>query len=475
MVPATNFSGPNAPVAIAVLPFDWEAVGSQRRHYAWAIQELLTQQFSENARLLVRSRGTVARAMMEVGANADSAARLMRVRHFITGRITSVRGSQGIEVALMTVGRRDTTWRARFSSEWTLHRMVAAINRGALRAARIPESGGARNRPLPETAVLEAVVEGDYYLLSNTLAGADSARAAYEAVQPRAPSWAPLLARLARSYVLVLERGGKVPRMDDAAALARAQSLADQGVKADSTIGETWTARAVVARYRDPVRFQGALEAHARAVRVAPRDADAEYEYGMTLMRLGDDRSAELHLRRSLAIEPNRAPTLTALAELALRDRRWAESCGLSNASIAVWPYDPIAYATRARARLWLSQERDAYADVETAARFTAEPWVSALHVLVDVRVGDVAAARGNAQGLAARWLAPGRMHSVRNATYLAMAFAGIADRRRAVEVLRRANPLGPDFVTAMREPALASIRSDTVIRRLVRQASGQH
>jgi tetratricopeptide (TPR) repeat protein len=472
VVPATpDPAGSNLP--IAVLPFERDALGFQRLHYAWAIHDLLTRELSRNSRLVARSTGSVARAMIEVGGNTDSAAKLLRVRHFITGRITTVRGRQEITVALRTVGRTDTTWRASYGDDWTIPRIIAAINRGALRAVRIPEAP-ATPSPLVSDGLLEAMAEGDYYLLSSTLAGADSARIVYEAALPLGPVAAPLQARLARTYVLILERGGSVPRMTTVAALARAEELAQRAVRFDSLLADAWTAQAVVSRFRDPIRFRGAIEAHARAVSQPGRSADAEHEYGVTLMRLGSDRTAEQHLRRALAIEPNRAPTLAALAELALRNQRWAESCGLGNASIAVWPYDPVAYAARARARLWLSQERDAYADVETAARFTAAPWASALRVLVDVRVNAVAAARGNAQALAVRWLAPGRMHAVRDATHLAMAFLGVGDNRRAVEALRRASPLGADFVTAMRDPALTALRADTTVRRLLRQASGE-
>jgi hypothetical protein len=54
------------------------------------------------------------------------------------------------------------------------------------------------------------------------------------------------------------------------------------------------------------------------------------------------------------------------------------------------------------------------------------------------------------------------------------MAFLGVGDNRRAVEALRRASPLGADFVTAMRDPALTALRADTTVRRLLRQASGE-
>jgi Tfp pilus assembly protein PilF len=309
--------------------------------------------------------------------------------------------------------------------------------------------------------------------LSSALSAADSARAAYERALQLDPQSPVAATRLARSYVLVLERGGQIPTRTTEAAMNRVLGLLTGALAADSMLSEAWTVRAMLARLRDPIRFVDAAAAHARAIKVGSNDADAEHEYGETLMRLGDDRGAEAHFRRALAIEPNRATTLAAMSELTFRAQRWAESCVLSNASIEVWPYDAESYAVRSRTRMRLGEARDAYSDAETAARLTTGAiWVEALRVSIQVGASNIEGARREARALTGRWLAPGRTLTVRDAQYVALAYVAVGDNRRAVEALKRANPVGADLGNVLREPTLAPIRSDTAVTRLLRQTS---
>jgi tetratricopeptide (TPR) repeat protein len=231
----------------------------------------------------------------------------------------------------------------------------------------------------------------------------------------------------------------------------------------------------MLARVIDPVRFAGALDAHLRAVSVDPRDADAEHEYGVTLLRLGDLRGAESRFRRALALSPSRAPTLTALAWIEQQGSRWSAACGLSNASIAAWPYDPVPYAVRAEARLRLSDARDAYSDAELVRRLASGAWPEALRILVTSGASNVDEARRQARSLTASWLGPGTQFSVRDAEYLAVAYLTMGDQRRAIESLRRARPLGADLRAALKSPRLASIRGDTAIVRMIQESEGRN
>src|SRR6185503_5305777 len=99
--------------------------------------------------------------------------------------------------------------------------------------------------------------------------------------------------------------------------------LTSQALAADPNLAEAWTVRAMHARLKDPSHFAGALTAHARAVCLAPNDSDAEHEYAIPLLRLGDTRGDEAHLRRALWLEPHRAATLAAMGEVALLSNRW--------------------------------------------------------------------------------------------------------------------------------------------------------
>jgi tetratricopeptide (TPR) repeat protein len=226
----------------------------------------------------------------------------------------------------------------------------------------------------------------------------------------------------------------------------------------------------MLARLLDPVAFEGAIPAHRRAVALAPDDAEAEHEFGITLMRLGDDRGAEARFRRALVLEASRGSTLGALAELEIRGERWEAACALANGSIGAWPYDPMPYALRAQARLRLADARDAYSDSEMVRRLTTGAWTAALRVIISSGARNVDVARRQVRELTAAWIATEVPLSVRDAEYLALAYLSVGDRRRAVESLRRAEPLGADLGVALRNPRLAEIRTDTAVVRMIRE-----
>ncbi len=231
----------------------------------------------------------------------------------------------------------------------------------------------------------------------------------------------------------------------------------------------------MLARYMDPVRFAGALDAHLRAVSLDPTDSDAEHEYAVTLLRLGDQRGAETHFRRALMLTPGRPATFAMLAWMDLQASHWESACVLSNASIAAWPYDPLPYSIRAEARLHLADARDAFSDSELVGRLASGAWPDALRVLITNGASNVDEARRQIMGLTAAWLAPGSQLSIRDAEYLAIAYLAMGDERRAIEALRRARPMGADLRVALRGPRLAAIRSDTAVVRMLAESEGRY
>ena len=72
-------------------------------------------------------------------------------------------------------------------------------------------------------------------------------------------------------------------------------------------------------------------------------------------------------------------------------------------------------------------------------------------------------------------WLAPGNHLSVRDAEYLATAYLAMGDRRRAVESLRRARPMGADLRLALYNPRLAAIRGDSAIARILAESTASN
>ena len=469
------WTGPNRDnrPKIAVFSLQPDVDDAGRVYLSVALPDRIRQRLALDPKIRVATEGTVSRAMSDAKSRPDSAARLLNADYLVTGRILIFDNRQEVEVVLHRSGQPAPVWQASFRATTSLKSVEESVVRGLSRALGLLAPPVPRGWPKSD-AGHEAILAGDAHLRSPSRAAADSAAFYYEKALTLEPGSAVAASRLARASVMLLERGGEVRGYAGGAGPRRINELVSRALAADST-AEGWTIRAMLARVIDPVRFAGALDAHLRAVSVDPRDADAEHEYGVTLMRLGDLRGAENRFRRALALSPSRAPTLAALAWIEQQGSRWPAACGLSNASIAAWPYDPVPYAIRAEARLRLSDARDAYSDAELVRRLASGAWPEALRLLVTNGASNVDEARRQIMSLTASWLGPGTQFNVRDAEYLAVAYLTMGDQRRAIESLRRARPMGADLRSTLRSPRLAAIRGDTAVVRMILESEGRN
>lgn len=458
---------------LVVFGLDPEVDDASRVYLSVALPERIRQRFALERRLRVATEASVARAMSAARARQDSAARLLDADYVVSGRLFVQGDRQEFDLVLTRPGNAAAVWRASFRATTSLRAVEEAVVRGLARAMGLPSAPGFPKGWPTTNDGHAAILAGDAFLRSVTRAGADSALFYYDRALTLEPASSLAASRLARASVTVLERGGELAGYPGTAGNQRITELIARTFAGDSS-AEAWTTKAMLSRVTDPVRFNGALTAHQRAVSSNPNDADAEHEFGATLLRLGDSRGADAHFRRALAISPGRATTLAALATMELERSRWGMTCILSNASIDAWPYDPAPYASRAEARLRLSDARDAFSDAELVSRLASGAWPQALRLLVQHGSSNVDAARVQITALTATWLAPGVQLTVKEAEYLAMAYLAMGDQRRAIESLRRARPVGTDLRVVLRKPRLSAIRGDTAVARMLIEAEGR-
>jgi len=458
---------------VAVFALEPEIDDAARVYLAIALPERIRQRLSRDPGLRVASEGSVSRAMSDARSRADSAAILLRADFLITGRLLIVDARQEVELVLHRRGEPIPAWQASFRATTSLRAVEDAVVRGLSRAMGLSGTPGTP-RGWPATDVGHAaVLAGDTYLRAPGVAGTDSAIFYYERALKEDPAASVAAVKLARAYAMTLDRGGEIPGYAGTAGPRRVNEILDRAFASDSS-SEVWTIRGMLARAIDPVRFKGALDAHLRAVSANPRDAEAEHEYGVTLLRLGDIRGADSHFRRALSLEPGRSTTFAALSWMELQESDYASACVFSNASIAAWPYDPLPYAVRAEARMKLADSRDAFSDAELVRKLATGAWPSALRLLVVYGTSNVDEAREQIIGLTGNFLSPGGQLTVRDAEYLARAYLAMGDRRRAIESLRRARPVGADLRVTIQSPRLAAIRKDSAVVRMFAEAEGR-
>lgn len=455
---------------VVVEPLDATQTELGSQHLPWALSTRLRERLGRAPGLDVASAGAVERAMLEAGGRADSAAALLGAEWIVRGLGRTVVNRTEITVELRRRGAPRPMLRGSYRlPAHSLAAMEAVLVRDIVRAvaghsALVP--AGAPGAPTKKEADLLAA-EAAWLMRGRAAPAADSARRLLERALTMEPTSPVLATQLARAYLLVLQRGGANPPVALVAALRRIEELAAFALSRDPVNAAAWTVRAIAARFRDPERFRGALAAHAKALALAPRDADAVHELGITYHMLGNDARAFGELRRALLLEPERPATLAALAELELRAGRHVEACAMSNAAIAANSFDAAPYAVRALARLQLGQARDAFADAETAARLSTEVWTDALRLFVNVRAGDVEKARALGNTLARRYLSGAGGLGVADARMLAIAYLEMGDRRRALDALERAHPRGRELATALGDRAFDPIRQDVRFRAL--------
>ncbi len=450
----------------------------------WDLTKRIRNRLGRLNKLNVATEGTFERSLYEAGGSADSAASLLRADWMLRGRSNTVMGGTAVILTLLHRGVPGAAWSGTFRvpsqapSEVEETVAKAVVGRVLGEQALPPPADAGEPKSVSSQLAMAATA---FALRESSLGAADSARVILERTFASDTSSPALAVALANAYVAVITRGAGNSPIARAAALRRIDELLKFALARDARRSDAWTTRAVAARLRDTVSFKGALEAHMRALSFSPRSADASEALANTYIALGDDDKAATELRRVLTYDAERGTALRSLGAIELRARRYASACAYSNAAVASAMFDAQAYAVRARARLHLGQARDAYADAETAALLSGEPWTDGLRLMTEIGAGNTDGAWQLGKTLAQRYLGPGKTLAVNDAVMLAAGWIQLGDTARGLDALSRARPRGRMLTSALRDPVFDVIRQDPAFKALnapptlrsdVRQAS---
>ena len=456
--------------AVAILPLEARIGDVAHVHLAQTVASGVADRLRVASTVFVPTAWSTERAWADAGGRIDRLGDMLGARYVLTGLVTSQRTGATVTVRVFDKDQDAPKWEREFPYPQTSLRSIQdEVAAELLKTLAITPPSSRGPVEFADAAMYDEVALGDYYMGQHDTWAPDSARRVYERALERDPKSAALLARLARSYALSLERTGRAAPYSAPNALREATNLVNRALAADSSSSAAWTARAVLDRIRDPGQYAGALRAHERAVALAPKNADARHEYAVTLVRLGRDQSAESQLRQAIAADRDRAPSLRLLAEIEYMARRYANACALVNASIGADSYDPMAYALRARVRMRLEEFRDAFSDAETAKRLSGAAWGETLEFYLTAVARDFDTARAASRRLSTTKLGPGTTLGVREAAYLGMGMSAVGNRDKAFDALSRARPRGAELRMALRDPGFDRLRSDPRFDRIMR------
>jgi predicted Ser/Thr protein kinase len=141
------------------------------------------------------------------------------------------------------------------------------------------------------------------------------------------------------------------------------------------------------------------------------------------------------------------------------------------DSALAVDALSGAAYALRARLRISEGDVRDAWTDIELAARTGARWEALALSTILKARELGPGAARASLRGELRDALVPQRMLDAERAIALAVALAQVGDTATALTMIERASPMDSRLSQLLADPLLAPIQKSERYRDVLQRA----
>ena len=490
------------PRGVAVLYLDNRSGDSAVQYLADGITEEMILRLGQVSRLGVPSRGAVRRFRGRVIDDPGAVGSALGVTHFVSGSIeTGGAAGMRIRVDLVEAGTGKQIWGSSFTLgdrddlfavEDSIARAVAGGVAGRLAPA---EASAVTKHRTANPEAYEHYLKGNFYLSRRT-GEADGRRALqeYEAALQLDPRFAEALARLGLVYGIYASWPWQHPSLTTDSLLSRGMDAANRAIALDSTSAEAWISRGflLIPIPADQDAFAGfraapglsvggrgicwsrvpdcrsqAIAALARAVRLAPRNAEAWYQYGRSQLATEASDSA---IARSLMLEPDRAVSAWLLGMRRLMHREFESAEVMLDSAVALGRRDLSVYSLRLETRLAQGDTLGARADLESyRALIGSDPVAAAYHasslVALDGRAGRVEAARARADSLA-RAHPPDTRETRSILVVVAAALVASGDTDRGLAVLDRAvGSPGAGFWSTLASPRWDPVRNDPRFR----------
>jgi tRNA A-37 threonylcarbamoyl transferase component Bud32/tetratricopeptide (TPR) repeat protein len=327
-------------------------------------------------------------------------------------------------------------------------------------------------RPADSLAATE-LAQGNFLLSKRTPAAVMEAIGDFELALGQGRDSAGALAKLGYAYNLFVDWGWTYPGLPPDQLRVKAIEYSNRAIAADSSSGAAWLTRAYVLSIDDPYKMTGAVEAYSRAMALDSSSAEGWYQFGQTLMALGEDARAAAAYRKAFALDPNRPMALMSLSAMSLREGRLAEARRLIDSAVAGSRTVTSPYVRVARGSIALNagDVRAAHDEADLALAMDTNYTIPARSLLARVY-----AAEGNqprAMTEARRLLkdvGTGDL-SPTNARYLASALLAVGRPKDAISVLERARPRGAYLWFYMRSLEFRPLMSDPRFLRIYKEA----
>jgi serine/threonine protein kinase/tetratricopeptide (TPR) repeat protein len=470
-----------SPHSVAVLYFDNLSRDTVDAYLADGLSEEIASRLGDIPGLSVKqgSREGIRRLRETTPDYRVAAGHAFSVQYLVEGSVRRAGQQVRVEAHLVNTGNGFRAWGKTYdqsaedllSLEEEIARQVVIAIAGQL-APAAQAALARRSTVLPEAH--EHFLRGNYYLAKRSVTGLDQAIEEYDQAARLDPRFTRAIAREAYALALSFQLGWTLPDIPRDSVRTQVATLTSRALKQDSTVSDVWLAQAYSLFLQDPTTLQGMSAALQRALLIDSRNSEALTQAGFLARIQGHDSAARALALRSLAIEPERPITLSALGLLSFLERRYVEASQWLDSSLHVNPEFYVGYTRRARVRLMLGDLGGARADAQAALRLAGADSSDGLALLamVDVRAGDSIAARDRVRGalrVVARTYARPVVYEEQLLPIAALVVVG--DRKGALSALERVRPKGAGFWAGLRAPEFDPLRGDARFQQLTRDS----
>ena len=325
----------------------------------------------------------------------------------------------------------------------------------------------------PAPAENDHIARGNRLLATRTPQAVRAAMAEYQAALALDSANPTALARIGYAYTLFADWGWEYPGLSTAEVKARAMDFSQRALALDSISAPAWLTRAYLLSVNDPYRLRGAVEAFTRSLALDSTSAEGWYQFGQSLMVLGQSEKAAAAYRRAFALDPDRPMALMSLSALSLRAGRVAEARALVDSAIDASRTVTSPYVRVVRGSMALSAgEVDAAHDEAELALALDTVYSAPARSLLAM----VYAARGD-QGRAHREITramadlPEGEVAPTEVRFIAVALVALGLGEQAISLIERARPRGATLWFYLTASGFDPIRSDPRFQKVFGEA----
>jgi tRNA A-37 threonylcarbamoyl transferase component Bud32/tetratricopeptide (TPR) repeat protein len=317
------------------------------------------------------------------------------------------------------------------------------------------------------------LASGELLIAKRTPAAVREAIREYAAVLARDSGNATALAKLGYAYNLFVDWGWSFPGMNAAQLRARAMEYSERALAADSGSAQAWLTRGYILSVDDPYHMKGAVEAYSRAMALDSTSAEGWYQFGQTLMALGEDARAAMAYRKAFALDPNRPMALMSLSALVAREGRLAEARRLVDSAVMGSRTNTAPYVRVAQGSIALASGdvRSAHDDADLALAMDTTYTLPARALLTRAYMAEGERQKAAAQVTRMQKELGAGDVSPTNARYMASALLAVGRAQDAIQMLERARPRGAYLWFYMRSLEFKPLMTDPRFLKLYREA----